>query len=282
MSPRSPGFIVWLLLAVATSTYAGSPASPPHSPSSPPTAPLIVAHRGFSAEAPENTLISYKMAIDLGVEMAECDVYTTCDGTPVCMHDETVDRTTNGSGPVTTKTLAQLRKLDAGSWKDARFAGEPVPTLEELLRLVDGKLRLVIEIKQPCIEANVLRAIRDAGVSSESLMIFSFDYDTVHRIAQCDPLLPTTWLLSEVPDSQPARTLLIRRALAARVSAIGMSHQEFDAQFARRLKQTGMPVFVWTVNDPAAMRELANAGVDAIITDRPDVAQQALPTATSR
>ena len=107
----------------------------------------MVAHRGASAEAPENTLAAFRLALQQGAPAVECDVHLSADGCPVVIHDETVDRTTNGKGAVVGLTRAALRGLDAGSWRGPRFAGEPIPTLEEALELCAGRARLFIEIK---------------------------------------------------------------------------------------------------------------------------------------
>ncbi|HEX2514267.1 MAG TPA: glycerophosphodiester phosphodiesterase family protein, partial [Chloroflexota bacterium] len=108
---------------------------------------LVVAHRGASAEAPENTLAAFRLALQQGAPAVECDVHLSADGYPVVIHDETVDRTTNGKGAVGGLTRAALQGLDAGSWRGPRFAGEPIPTLEETLELCAGRARLFIEIK---------------------------------------------------------------------------------------------------------------------------------------
>jgi len=241
-----------------------------HAADAPTPRPLVVAHRGFSWVAPENTLAAYRKAIEIQAEMAECDVQLSRDGVVVCMHDDTLERTTNGTGGVRDKTLVELQQLDAGSWKGPEYIGERIPTLVELLRLVDGRLRLVIEIKQPGIEREVIATIAEAGVAPESVMIFSFDYDTVRQIAVLEPLLPTTWLINELPDDPPSRDRLVRQSLRARVNAIGLSKDHVDAGFVRRAKSCGLPVFVWTVNEVDQMRRLIAQGVDAIITDRPD------------
>jgi glycerophosphoryl diester phosphodiesterase len=210
--------------------------------------------------------------------MAECDVYLSRDGVPVCIHDSKLDRTTSGTGLVTEKTVAEIQQFDAGTWKGAEFAGERVPTLVELLRLVDGHLRLVIEIKQADIEQQVVSALRQADVAPESVMIFSFTYETVNKIAKIEPLLPTTWLLSKLPQEPAERDAMLRKALQGRVSAIGLSKDHVDPHFVRRAKACGLPVFVWTVNEADTMRTLAAQGVDAIITDRPDLAASVFAT----
>ncbi|MGH2352028.1 MAG: glycerophosphodiester phosphodiesterase, partial [Chloroflexota bacterium] len=109
--------------------------------------PLIVAHRGASGLAPENTLAAFRLALDLGAPAVECDVHLAADGAPVVIHDPRVDRTTSGSGDVRALTLDHLRRLDAGSWFSARFAAERIPTLDETLAVCTGRARVFVELK---------------------------------------------------------------------------------------------------------------------------------------
>ncbi len=239
----------------------------------PASSPIVIAHRGASAVAPENTLVAYERAIEQGARLAECDVYLSSDGVPFLFHDSELERTTNASGPVTERSLVDLKQLDAGSWKGPEFAGERIPTLVEFLEAVKGKLRPVIEIKGKDreIEQAVINALHEARFPSEDAMIFSFHYKVVAEIARLDPSLPTTWL---VTPPEPGEDLgpFFRAALKARVSALGVSHDEVTLPFLQRAHETGFPVFVWTVNDAARIRELTAMGVDGIISDRPAMA----------
>ena len=205
-----------------------------------------------------------------------CDVYLSRDGVPVVIHDSKLKRTTGVSGSVHEKTASELGRLDAGSWKSKEFRGERIPTLVDLLRLVKGHLRLVIEIKQPGMETEVIKAIREAGVDPDAVMIFSFDHDTVLNIARLEPLLPTTWLVGKLPDDDDGRRRVLREALGARASAIGLPKDRVFPDFVRRAHECGLLVFVWTVNEVKDMESLLDVGVDAIITDRPDVAIELL------
>jgi glycerophosphoryl diester phosphodiesterase len=231
-----------------------------------------VAHRGWSSIAPENTLASYRLAIESGAELAECDVMLSSDGVPVLMHDDTVDRTTNGTGLVSSYTAAALAQLDAGAWKGEEWRGEGIPTLEAALRLVAGKLRFVIEIKEAAAAPQVLQAIRNAHAEPDELMIFSFALDAVATIARAEPMLPTTWLIDEVPLDPEGRRRVLRKALSARVSAVGVSYRKAYPALIRAAHERGLLVFTWTVNDPKDMRRMIEMGVDAIISDYPDVA----------
>jgi glycerophosphoryl diester phosphodiesterase len=240
------------------------------------TRPLVIAHRGFSWRGPENTLASYRLAIEAGAEMAECDVHLSKDGVPVVIHDGMLTRTTNGAGNVKDHTLAELQALDAGGWKSSEFEGEPIPTLSALLKLVKGKLRLVVEIKEPAIEQAVVDVIHESGISPSDLMIFSFHRSVVKNIAKIEPALPTTWLLSHLPGKKGDRATLLSEAVKIRASAVGLSKKRVDAQFVQLAHAHGLPVYVYTVNEKPEMRALARMGVDALISDRPDLLLQVL------
>jgi len=235
------------------------------------TRPLVVAHRGFSWVAPENTLAAYRLAIEAGADMAECDVYVTKDDIPVLMHDRTLERTTGTKGRLRDMTLAEVRRLDAGRWKGPQFAGEPVPTLVEALELTKGKLRFIIEIKEEEISPQVVKAIRQTDIEPQDLMIFSFYYKTVEEIARIEPRLPTTWLVDNPGVDEAGWRAVMARALEIRASAVGTSVVHVDPGFVRLARESGLGVFVWTVNDPQDVRYLLRIGVDGIISDRPDM-----------
>jgi glycerophosphoryl diester phosphodiesterase len=232
---------------------------------------LVVAHRGFSYRAPENTLASYRLAIKAGADMAECDVWLSADRVPVLLHDENLKRTTGADAVVGSLPLAKLKELDAGRWKSPEFAGEHVPTLGEVLKLVAGKLRLAIEIKPAGIEPEVVAAIHEAGVRPADVMIFSFKREVIEAIAKLEPSLPTTWLIGEMLWQDSGRREKLAEALQARASAVGLPVPRVDPAIVRLARESGLPIFVWTVNDPADMRYLMRIGVDGIITDRPDL-----------
>lgn len=148
--------------------------------------PLIVAHRGASAMAPENTLAAFRAAVELGADAIELDVQRTADGQLIVMHDPTVDRTTDGRGPLAAHSLAALKALDAGGWFGPQFAGERLPTLQEAVNVIEEKAGLFIEIKQgpvfdDSIETAVAAVIQDAGLTARC-EISSFDHFTVRRM----------------------------------------------------------------------------------------------------
>lgn len=260
-----------ITVTVSRVTVTPLPTNTSHVPPLVRTRPLAVGHRGFSWIAPENTLASYRKAIEAGADLAECDVYLTADRVPILLHDRTFKRTTGVDAKPADLTLAQVKKLDAGKWKSPEYVGEPVPTLEEALRLVQGKLRFVIEIKEEGIVPEVFKAIESAGSSPQDVVIFSFSRQAVEVVGRAEPLIPAVWLLDRVPIGREKRLAVIADARRARVSGVGMSLDRADPDFIRLAHESGLLTFVWTVNDPVDMRYLVRIGVDAIISDRPDV-----------
>jgi len=237
----------------------------------------IIGHRGASGHAPENTLAAFRMAADLGARAIETDLQLTRDGRLVIMHDDTLQRTTSGRGAVTAKTFEELRRLDAGSWfperilrksrSARRFAGERVPSIEEVFELAAARdIGLYLEMKAPCApeaaEA-VVAAIRAAGAAARSTVI-CFDADVLKRVRAMDPAVAVGYLFSgrlrdavARAESAGARTILPRRD---RVTP------KLIADAGRR----GLQVVTWTVNDPKQMKRLMALGVDGIMSNFPD------------
>src|SRR5436309_9548583 len=156
---------------------------------------LLGGHRGNPDECPENTLASFRSAVELGVDLIECDVHRSEDGGLPVIHDHLLDRTTNGSGLVRDHTMAELKRFDAGSWKDPRFKGERIPSLDEVLAVAKGQVGVTIEIKNLTlpyagIEDAVVRAVRDTGMTHD-VVVISFDHRSIRRIAELDPEILT-------------------------------------------------------------------------------------------
>lgn len=230
---------------------------------------LCIAHRGASGHAPEHTRAAFELALEMGAQMIELDVQLSADDALVVFHDADVSRTTNGSGKVRELSLEQLRTLDAGSWFGARFAGERILTLEEVLELVAGRVALNVEIKSPREDGSILipkliAALEHFGVLATTI-ISSFDWwllgdvraanDQVRLgLLWSDPLIPWPW----------DRALKLQAAHLHPLWAVA-SRDRVDEAHAH-----GMWVNAWTVNDLPTMAELIQMGVDGIITDYPD------------
>lgn len=232
--------------------------------------PVVIAHRGFSGMAPENTLVAFGQALELGCDAIECDVHCTADGHVVIMHDATVDRTTDGSGPIAGMTLAELKRLDAGSWKDAAYAGEPVPTLAEALQLIGGRAGLIIEIKQPGIEQAVVDVVRAEG-ALRRVFVFSFHHESVKRVRAIEPLIPCGWLTGGTQDpSDEAAAALVDQVLTANASMLASHFNGVTDAVRRRVALAGLTLCVWTLDEEEDLRTWVAAGADAIGTNWPN------------
>lgn len=247
----------------------------------------VYAHRGASAEQPENTLAAFRRAVELGVAGVELDIHLSADGQPVVIHDETVDRTTNRKGPVNMFTVAELADMDAGN-------GEHVPTLAEVLDIVCGKVHVNIEIKSAdaadamletvvaygnlvwCTSSFVWPALEHVGRVAPGTDIWPLSYGSQRAMTQtaddldAHPELPYAQRYAATLRSS-GNTMERAVELATRLggSAVSISDRGLSADDVRALHDAGLKAWVWTVNDPARARELLASGVDSICTDDP-------------
>lgn len=230
----------------------------------------VIAHRGFSGNAPENTLAAIREAIVVGADMVEIDVTLSSDGKIVVIHDETLDRTTNGTGLVSEQAFADLEKLDAGSWFGPRFAGEPIPTLGQVLAEVNGKILLNIEIKSEAVErgiaAEVVETVRRSRMSDQ-IVISSFSPAALEQVHLKAPGFVTAVLYNA--DVHRGRDAVdIVEELGA--SAFNIKRQRLTPAMLSRCGEHGIPIGIYTVNKKRRMRRMIKKGVAAIFTDRPD------------
>lgn len=241
--------------------------------------PRVIGHRGAAALAPENTLAGVRQAAALGVRMVEFDAKLTADGVPVLMHDDTLDRTTDGTGPVAQTSLEAIRRFDAGAWFAPAFAGERVPTLAEALTAAAALgLAVNIEIK-PCpgraretAEAvlAVARAHWPAGAGRPLPLISSFEVACLEAARALAPDWPRGYLIWE----RPADWRDILAAVAPATLHVSRTHE--DSARLAEYRATGLPVAVYTVNDPAEARALFAQGVAAVFSDTPGTILAAL------
>ncbi len=199
--------------------------------------------------------------------MCELDVQMTRDGVAVVIHDDTVDRTTDGHGPVAGLTLAELKRLDAGAWFDRKFTGERIPALDEVLAAVKDRCALNIELKAKHSERQVcelMRKHRAIDTSTMPSMISSFEWDLLWRAREIEPAIRIGMLAEKNPER------LVAEAIARRVAAINPRFDLATAEFCEQAHSNGLKVYVWTVDAPEAMRVLAENGVDGIMTNYPE------------
>jgi glycerophosphoryl diester phosphodiesterase len=235
---------------------------------------LNVAHRGASALAPENTMAAFEKAVELEADAIELDLHVSRDGELVVIHDQTLDRTTDGQGPVHARSLQALKQLDAGRWFGERFAGQQIPTLAEVLDRFAGKVLLALEVKAGSaffrgIEERVVAVLREHRAISQ-VAVASFDHHALLRLKELEPHLRTTALLVGRPVPIPMI------AEACKVEAMALECSLVTKTEGEACRAAGVQLVVWVVNEPARMRYFVDLGVDGIITDRPDLLRQVL------
>jgi glycerophosphoryl diester phosphodiesterase len=228
---------------------------------------LAIAHRGASGHAPENTLAAFRRAVSMGATFIETDLQLSRDARFVAIHDDTVNRTTNGQGKVHDLTLADLRKLDAGSWFGSEYAGERIPTLEELLDFSKKHdVVFYLELKPSGSwggEHALIGALRESGEIPRTVVI-SFDANIVQRLREIEPTLMTGLLYDgQVPNPVEKAVEIGARQVAVRGDLV-------TPALLVEARRKDLQVVCWTVNHPAHMRMLIEAGVDGIMSDYPD------------
>jgi glycerophosphoryl diester phosphodiesterase len=226
---------------------------------------MVIAHRGASSYAPENTLAAFDLALRMGVRHIELDVALTSDSHTVVIHDDKVDRTSNGCGLVTSHTLAALRELDAGSWFGAQFKGERVPAYDEVLARYKGRVHIHTEIKgkSPSLSQRTADLIRKHGMERH-VTVTSFQSVRLEEMRAYAPELPTGWLVRELNDS-----------IIAQAHAIGMSQlcpraDIVTREWVARLHAEGFVVRAWAVGTEELMQRAVQAGVDGMTVNFPD------------
>ncbi|MBI4256323.1 MAG: glycerophosphodiester phosphodiesterase [Candidatus Rokubacteria bacterium] len=246
--------------------------------------PAVAAHRGGALLWPENSLLAFRSALALGVDMVETDVHLTADGELVLIHDPTLERTTTGSGPVRSARLADLRTLRLKG-ADGAATPEPVPALGELLdALAPTRAGLLLEIKTGAegaryegIEAKVLALLRARGLVARTI-VMAFEPDTLRRVRELAPSVRTALLIGRGRTQRdrvwPAEA--VERAREVGAGHLGMNHRLLDADVVAAARRAGITVAAWTVNEEADIRRVVALGVDVVITDRPDLARRVL------
>jgi glycerophosphoryl diester phosphodiesterase len=226
---------------------------------------MAIAHRGASSYAPENTFAAFDLALRLGARHIELDVEVTRDGQIVVIHDDTVDRTTDGSGLVRNHTLEALQRLDAGSWFDATFAGERIPRFDDVLGRYKGRAHIHTEIKgrSTYLSRRTADLVRQHGMVDQAT-ITSFQMARLEEIRGYAPELAAGWLLGEVSESAiaQARDLGLRQ-ICPRAKTV-------TRELVDRLHAEGFVVRVWGVDSETLMREVVQAGADGMTVNFPD------------
>jgi glycerophosphoryl diester phosphodiesterase len=236
--------------------------------------PPVVAHRGACLRAPENTLAAFRLAVDLGADGIELDAKLTADGQVVIVHDTTLDRTTDGSGPVAGRTLRELKALDAGSRFSAPFAGERIPTLAEVFESLGQRCLINVELTnyaspRDSLPQRVAQLVRDFHLEAR-VLLSSFNPIALRAARRRAPELPLGLL---VGPTQAGWTRRVFPILAPH-EAFHPHESLIREETVRSLHRGGRKVVPWTVDRPERIRGLLSQGVDAIITDDPEVARE--------
>jgi glycerophosphoryl diester phosphodiesterase len=217
----------------------------------------VVGHRGAAGVLPENTLKGFRYAIDLGVEYVECDVHLSRDNHLVVMHDDRVDRTTNGTGRIRDLPLSAIRGLDAGD-------GHQVPTFDEVLALVQGRVKLLCELKGEGVEEAAVEAV--AGRNMEAEVIFtSFYLDRLERVRRRGDHLRLGAILPDPGEQEIARTLELR------VMGVGIYYRNLCLRQAERVLEEGLDLRAWNPDTLREQKAMIGLGVTGISTNRPDL-----------
>lgn len=231
---------------------------------------LVIAHRGFSGSAPENTMAAFNKAIDAGAEMIELDVHLTSDAEVVVIHDDSLERTTNGSGRVADYTFHELEKFDAGSWFSEEFRGEKIPSLSQVLTLSKERIFVNIEIKKGFLGKYSMNDLADRALAEverkamlEEVLFSSFEPAALHRIkeknidARIALLLKKPWKDSD-------------EAVSGHYSILNCGKDTLTEQGIISAQESGLRLNVWTVNETEDMDCFIRMNVDGIITNYPD------------
>ncbi len=231
----------------------------------------IYAHRGYSIAYPENTLLAFNKAYEIGANGVELDVRLTKDGEVIVMHDNTVDRTTNGTGKVSELTLKEISKLDAGSWKGIAFENEPVPTLKKVLESLGHKTKLIIEFKNdkeqnPDYLVDQVVALIEETETMKNVIISSFEFKNLVTTKSRMPDLSTALILEKGISGFWDRHFFKH---SINVDALHPSIGEVTEKLVRTEHLNHRKVRVWGVNESFDMMQMEKFGVDAIITDDP-------------
>ena len=237
----------------------------------------IVAHRGASADAPENTLTALRLGFEQGADAGELDVHLSKDGKAVILHDADTKRVAGVEKKVVDQTFEELRRLDVGGWGDWNGKGfsEKIPTLDECLALVPPGKKMYIELKSrletlPALE----ESLRRSKLKPEQTVIITFHYEVAEAAKKKFPDRRVYWLHSYTQDKKtgqyPDLDELIEKAKRAKVDGLNLNHEfPLDPAAVSRIHAAGLGCYAWTVDDPAKAKRLVEAGVDGITTNRP-------------
>lgn len=284
-TPSSTLLTAAITSAAAAVVMSGPPATADDQPEH--VSVVNTAHRGATGYAPENTLAAFQLGVEQGADLVESDVQRSKDGVLVLMHDLTLSRTTDveevfpdrAPWRVSDFTYEEIQQLDAGSWFSEEFAGEPVPTMADMVELIrPTRSGILMELKAPALYPGIEEQVAeefasypgyvDSAVSSERLVVQSFDWESMARYHEVQPSVPVGLL------GRPDESLLPE--LSTWADQINPGFRTFDAAYVEKVHELGMEVHTYTVNWPGEMHLVLDRGVDGVITNYPDVLEEVL------
>lgn len=232
---------------------------------------MVVAHRGASGYAPENTLSAMKKAIEMKAEMSELDVQETADGEIILLHDNTTKRTGKKDLNIWELNYDDLKDIEVGEWFSEEYKGEPIPTLKEVIDLVRGKMKLNIELKahkhEKMLAERSLKVVIENNFLDQ-VVFTSFKFDEIRKIRALNKEAKIGYIFGKLPENVDVFT--------EDVDLLSAHYKTVDAEFVKKAKSNGKEVHVWTVNEPEDMKRMIELGVEAIITNYPDVLRKVL------
>lgn len=246
----------------------------------------IIGHRGASFDAPENTVAAFKLSWAQKADASELDIHLSKDGKIVVIHDKDTKRVAGVDKKVVNQTLAELRMIDVGKWKGAKFANEKIPTLDEMLATTPEGKRVFVEVKTgPEIVPELDRVLKACKLKPQQTPVISFDAQVIAEVKRVRPDLEAYWLVNTKPKDKkpPMPEELIAKAKAIKADGLNLSASPvLDKDFADKVKAARLKLYVWTVNDLAVARRMVEIDVDGITTDRPGWLREELGKASER
>ncbi len=226
---------------------------------------IITAHRGASGYAPENTIASIEKAIELKADYSELDVQETSDGEIIVLHDKTLKRTAGVEKNIWETSLDELSGLEAGSWFDEKYSGEPIPKFEDVIKIVKGKIKLNIELKtnghEKMLADRTVKIVKDNNFTGQCIFT-SFSIKEADRVKEIDPALKAGYIFSKYPEGVDV--------FASNMDVLSVHRKLVDKEFMKKAIANNKEVHVWTVNEEDEMKRLIGLGVASIITNYPD------------
>ena len=249
---------------------------------SPTVGQLIVAHRGASHDAPENTIAAFRLAWQQNADAIEADFHLTADNQVVCIHDKTTERTSPGQAnlKIADSNLAELKKLDVGTWMSKAFTGETMPTLTEVMATIPEGKKIFVEIKCGVeIVLHLLKAVANSKLKAEQIVFISFNQEVVRAMRTKLPQYKCNWLTSYKNDNQqqewqPSQQQVMDMLKELKPTGIGSNFnlEMVDRTFVDLVKATGVEFHVWTIDDPEMIGKAIAMNIDSVTTNRPDIA----------